>query len=116
MLATRLIEAGVRFVTVLLEGWDTHQDNFNTLGRKLLPTFDQSFSAMLNRLDQQGLLASTSILVTGEFGRTPKINKNAGRDHWARAMCALMAGGHVSAGQVIGGTDVDHDETDDDDE
>ena len=105
MLATRLIEAGVRFVTVLLEGWDTHQDNFNTLGRTLLPNFDQCFSAMLNRLDEQGLLSSTSILVTGEFGRTPKVNPQAGRDHWARAMCALMAGGSVSAGQVIGSTD-----------
>ncbi|MCA9140580.1 MAG: DUF1501 domain-containing protein [Planctomycetales bacterium] len=105
MLATRLIEAGVRFVTVLLEGWDTHQDNFNTLGRQLLPDFDQSFSAMLDRLDRQGLLDSTSILVTGEFGRTPKVNSNAGRDHWARAMCALMAGADVRAGQVIGSTD-----------
>ena len=105
MLATRLIEAGVRFVTVLLEGWDTHQDNFNTLGRELLPGFDQSFSAMLDRLESQGLLASTSILVTGEFGRTPKVNKNAGRDHWSRAMCALMAGGAVRPGQVIGSTD-----------
>jgi hypothetical protein len=104
MLATRLIEAGVRFVTVLLEGWDTHQDNFNTLGRELLPNFDQSFSAMLDRLGDQGLLKSTSILVTGEFGRTPKVNDNAGRDHWARAMCALMAGGNVSGGQVIGKT------------
>lgn len=105
MLTTRLIEAGVRFVTVLLEGWDTHQDNFNKLGRDLLPSFDQSLSSMLDRLDEQGLLASTSVLVTGEFGRTPKVNKNAGRDHWARAMCALMAGGSVSPGQVVGSTD-----------
>lgn len=105
MLATRLVEAGVRFVTVLLEGWDTHQDNFNTLGRQLLPNFDQSFSAMLNRLSDRGLLDSTSILVTGEFGRTPKINGNSGRDHWARAMCALMAGGSVRPGQVVGSTD-----------
>jgi hypothetical protein len=104
LLATRLIEAGVRFVTVLLEGWDTHQDNFNTLGRELLPNFDQSFSAMLDRLDEQGRLASTSILVTGEFGRTPKVNGNAGRDHWARAMCALMAGGNTVPGQVLGAT------------
>jgi hypothetical protein len=104
MLATRLVEAGVRFVTVLLEGWDTHQDNFNTLGRQLLPNFDQSFSAMLDRLDEQGLLKSTSILVTGEFGRTPRVNANAGRDHWAQAMCALMAGGSVVGGQVIGRT------------
>ncbi|MEQ9410348.1 MAG: DUF1501 domain-containing protein [Fuerstiella sp.] len=105
MLATRLIEAGVRFVTVLLEGWDTHQDNFNTLGRQLLPDFDQSFSAMLDRLEERGHLDSTSILVTGEFGRTPKVNGNAGRDHWARAMCALMAGGSVRPGQVVGRTD-----------
>lgn len=105
MLATRLIEAGVRFVTVLLEGWDTHQDNFNTLGRELLPNFDQSLSAMFDRLGERGLLESTSILVTGEFGRTPKINGNAGRDHWARAMCALLAGGSVRPGQIIGGTD-----------
>jgi hypothetical protein len=105
MLATRLIEAGVRFVTVLLEGWDTHQDNFNTLGRSLLPNLDQSLSAMLGRLQETGRLASTSVLVTGEFGRTPKINQNVGRDHWARAMCALMAGGSVLPGQVIGATD-----------
>ncbi len=105
MLTTRLIEAGVRFVTVLLEGWDTHQDNFNTLGRELLPNLDQSLSAMFDRLDEPGLLASTSILVSGEFGRTPKVNKNAGRDHWARAMCALMAGGSVTGGQVVGSTD-----------
>jgi hypothetical protein len=105
MLTTRLIEAGVRFVTVLLEGWDTHQDNFNTLGRELLPKLDQSLSAMLDRLDGQGRLASTSILVTGEFGRTPQVNKNAGRDHWSRAMCSLMAGGDVRAGQVVGSTD-----------
>lgn len=105
LLTVRLIEAGVRFVTVLLEGWDTHQDNFTTLGGELLPNFDQSFSAMLDRLSLQGLLQSTAILVTGEFGRTPKINKNAGRDHWARAMCALLAGGSIQAGQVVGSTD-----------
>ena len=90
---------------MLLEGWDTHQDNFNTLGRDLLPSFDQSLSAMLDRLAERGLLDSTSILVTGEFGRTPKVNKNAGRDHWARAMCALMAGGDVHGGQVVGKTE-----------
>lgn len=105
MLTTRLIEAGVRFVTVLLEGWDTHQDNFNQLGRNLLPSLDQSLSAMFDRFSEKGLMESTSILVTGEFGRTPKVNKNAGRDHWAQAMCALMAGGSVHAGQVLGSTD-----------
>ena len=105
LLTTRLVEAGVRFVTVLLEGWDTHQDNFNQLGRELLPNFDQSLSAMLDRLSEQGRLNSTAVFVTGEFGRTPKVNKNAGRDHWSRAMCSLMAGGDVQAGQVIGETD-----------
>jgi hypothetical protein len=105
LLATRLVEAGVRFVTVLLEGWDTHQDNFNALGRNLLPGLDQSLSAMLDRLDETGRLAATALLVTGEFGRTPRVNGNAGRDHWARAMCALLAGGSLRAGQVIGATD-----------
>ncbi len=105
MLTTRLIESGVRFVTVLLEGWDTHADNFNTLGRELLPRLDQSLSALFDRLKEQGRLESTSILVTGEFGRTPKVNAGAGRDHWARAMNALMLGGDVKTGQVIGETD-----------
>lgn len=105
LLATRLTEAGVRFVTVLLEGWDTHQDNFNTLGRSLLPDLDQSLSAMFDRLAASGRLATTTVLVTGEFGRTPKVNGNAGRDHWARAMCALMAGGSVKPGHVAGATD-----------
>ncbi len=105
LLTTRLVEAGVRFVTVLLEGWDTHEDNFGQLGRELLPRFDQSMSALLDRLDSQGLLDSTAVLVTGEFGRTPKVNGRSGRDHWARAMCSLMAGGTVRGGQVIGASD-----------
>ena len=105
LLATRLIEAGVRFVTVLLEGWDTHQDNFNTLGRQLLPDLDQSLSAMMDRLQEAGRMESTAILVTGEFGRTPKVNGNAGRDHWSRAMSSLMLGGSVRGGQVLGATD-----------
>ena len=105
LLTVRLVEAGVRFVTVLLDGWDTHADNFNTLGRDLLPRFDQSLSALLDRLHQRGRLDSTAVFVTGEFGRTPKINDRAGRDHWARAMCSLMAGGDIQGGQVIGKTD-----------
>ncbi len=105
MLTSRLIESGVRFVTVLLKGWDTHQDNFNKLGHELLPRFDQSMTALLDRLGSKGLLDSTSILVTGEFGRTPKVNGKAGRDHWARAMCAMMAGGSTNCGHVIGATD-----------
>jgi hypothetical protein len=105
LLTVRLIEAGVRFVTVLLDGWDTHADNFNTLGRDLLPKFDHSMSALLARLQERGRLNSTAVFVTGEFGRTPKVNGRRGRDHWPRAMCSLMAGGDIRGGQVVGATD-----------
>jgi hypothetical protein len=104
LLTARLIEAGVRFVTVLIEDWDTHQDNFNALAGRLLPPLDLGLAALFDRLGERGLLSSTSILVTGEFGRTPKVNGNAGRDHWARAMCALMAGAGIQPGQVFGAT------------
>ncbi|MEL6107564.1 MAG: DUF1501 domain-containing protein [Planctomycetota bacterium] len=104
MMTARLIEAGVRFVTVILEDWDTHQENFNELGGRLLPPLDQGLSAFLDRLTERGLLESTTVLVTGEFGRTPKINKKAGRDHWARAMTSLLAGAGVNTGQVVGRT------------
>jgi hypothetical protein len=105
LLACRLIEAGVRFVTVLVENWDTHRDNFKTLKSDLLPRFDQGLAALLTRLSDSGLLSSTAVLVTGEFGRTPKVNGQAGRDHWARAMFTLFAGGAIRAGQVVGATD-----------
>ena len=104
MMTARLVEAGVRFVTVILEDWDTHQENFNELAGRLLPPLDQGLSAFLDRLTERGLLQSTTVLVTGEFGRTPKINKKAGRDHWARAMASVLAGAGVSAGQVVGKT------------
>lgn len=108
LLAARLIEAGVHFVTVRLRpaefDFDTHQENFPRL-RTLLPPFDRGLAALLARLEERGLMGSTAIMVAGEFGRTPKINKTGGRDHWARAMCALMAGGDVRGGQVIGETD-----------
>jgi hypothetical protein len=102
LLATRLIEAGVRFVTVTLGGWDTHQGNFERLRTNLLPQLDDGLSGLLQTLDQKGLLDSTSVFVTGEFGRTPKVNQRAGRDHWARAMFVLLAGGGMKGGQVIG--------------
>ncbi|MFN9717336.1 MAG: DUF1501 domain-containing protein [Planctomycetota bacterium] len=104
LMTARLIEAGVRFVTVILEDWDTHQDNFSALAGRLLPPFDQGLSAFLDRLSHRGMLDSTTVMVTGEFGRTPKINQNAGRDHWARAMCGLLAGAGIQPGQVIGQT------------
>ena len=108
LLAARLIEAGVHFVTVRLRpaefDFDTHLDNFSRL-RALLPPFDTGLAALLDRLKERGLLEETALMVAGEFGRTPKINAQGGRDHWARAMFALMAGGDVQGGQVIGATD-----------
>lgn len=105
LLAARLIEAGVRFVTVVVDGWDTHKDNFNQMRRTLLPQFDLGYSALLDRLHDRRLLSSTVVLASGEFGRTPKVNGGAGRDHWARASVALLAGGAVRGGQVVGASD-----------
>jgi uncharacterized protein (DUF1501 family) len=104
LMTARLIEAGVRFVTVILEDWDTHENNFSMLGSKLLPPLDQGLAAFLSRLEERGLVDTTTVLVTGEFGRTPKVNSKAGRDHWARAMCSLLAGAGIKTGQVVGAT------------
>jgi hypothetical protein len=105
LLAVRLIDAGVRFVTVTFGGWDTHGGNFRKLKESLLPQLDDGLSALLTTLSAKGLLDSTAVCVTGEFGRTPKVNANAGRDHWPRAMTVLFAGGGVKPGQVIGASD-----------
>lgn len=108
LLALRLVEAGVRFVTVQLGGWDTHQDNFTRLKNQLLPKLDVGLSALFNGLADRGLLESTVVLTTGEFGRTPKINSRSeegGRDHYPRCMFMLLAGGGIQGGQVIGQSD-----------
>lgn len=108
LLAIRLIEAGVRFVSLSLGGWDTHTDNFTKLSTKLLPQLDAGLSSLYNGLTQRGLLESTSVMATGEFGRTPKINDRSaegGRDHYPRCMFMLMAGGGMRGGQVIGESD-----------
>ncbi|MHC4880458.1 MAG: DUF1501 domain-containing protein [Planctomycetota bacterium] len=108
LMGYRLIEAGVNLVQVNLgknSSWDTHRRNFVNLKRNLFPYFDQSVSALLDDLKQSGLLDSTLVIVTGEFGRTPKINKDAGRDHWGPVMTSLFAGGGVRGGNVIGTTD-----------
>ncbi|TWT55767.1 hypothetical protein KOR42_25780 [Thalassoglobus neptunius] len=106
LLASRLVEAGVRFVTVSTGGWDTHRDNWDKLKTNLLPSFDEGLSALLNGLEQKGLLESTAVYVTGEFGRTPKINQErGGRDHYPRCMFMLMAGGGISGGRVLGESD-----------
>jgi hypothetical protein len=103
--ARRLCEAGVRFVTIGFGGWDTHGQNFNNLKTKLLPQIDGPVSTLIADLADRGLLDRTVVYVAGEFGRTPKVNKNAGRDHWARSMGVLLAGGGLKRGYVHGGTD-----------
>ena len=102
--ARRLVEAGVRVVTVAYGFWDTHGNNFNHL-RNHLPTFDVGISALIEDIYARGLDERVTVVVWGEFGRTPKINKGAGRDHWAPVQTALMAGGGMRVGQVIGSTD-----------
>ncbi|MGE0609264.1 MAG: DUF1501 domain-containing protein [Pirellulales bacterium] len=104
LLARRLIEGGVRFVTVNFGGWDHHAKIWEGLER-MLPDFDQGFSALLDDMAERGLLDETLVLAFGEFGRTPKINKDNGRDHWGPAASLLFAGAGVQPGRVIGGTD-----------
>jgi hypothetical protein len=111
LLARRLIEAGTRFVTVVDTGWDHHQQIFKALpdayfpGSGKLPRLDQAYSALIEDLESRGMLEKTLVVLMGEFGRTPKINSQGGRDHWPRAGCALLAGGGVRGGQAIGETD-----------
>jgi hypothetical protein len=104
--ARRLVEAGVRFVTISLGGWDTHGRNFEALSKRLLPNLDQTLSSLVQDLSDRGMLDRTIVYCAGEFGRTPKINKNAGRDHWARSMAVMLAGGGFKRGYVHGSTDV----------
>ncbi|MEX2118280.1 MAG: DUF1501 domain-containing protein [Pirellulales bacterium] len=112
LLARRLVEAGVRLVQVNMGndlngeyGWDTHADNFNRLKQKLLPKFDPGFSALLDDLDERGLLADTLVVCMGEFGRTPRISKNAGREHWPHCYSVLLAGAGVQRGLEYGASD-----------
>ncbi len=104
LVARRLIEAGVQFVTVTDGGWDTHQNNFNSLKTRLLPKLDTGFSALLEDLHIRGMLDDTLVVWFGDFGRTPKVNPSAGRDHWATAGVACFAGGGIKPGQVVGQT------------
>ncbi len=104
LLARRLVEAGVRCVTLSYSFWDFHGQNFNN-ARADLPLLDQGVSALVEDLHQRGLERDVSVVVWGEFGRTPKINAQAGRDHWPNVSCALLAGGGMRTGQVIGTTD-----------
>ena len=104
LLARRLVERGVRFVTVNYGGWDHHAKIWDNLDKKL-PEFDRGFSALIDDMHTRGLLAETLVVCYGEFGRTPKLNKDIGRDHWGPAASLLFAGAGVQPGQVIGATD-----------
>lgn len=111
LVARRLVEAGVRVITVTwmlnhsTENFDTHFNHFKLMKKLLLPPVDRAFSALLEDLDRRGLLDSTMVAWTGEFGRTPRINKRAGRDHWAPVYSTVLAGGGVKGGRVIGRSD-----------
>jgi hypothetical protein len=104
LIARRLVEAGARVVTVAYGFWDTHGNNFGYL-REHLPLFDLGISALVEDIHARGLERDVTVVVWGEFGRTPRINKDAGRDHWPRVNSALLAGGGLRTGQVIGSTD-----------
>ncbi len=106
LMARRLVETGVPFVEVNLGGWDLHQDCFNRLQTKL-PELDVAMSALVEDLATRGLLDQTVVLWMGEFGRTPRINGNAGRDHWARSWSVALGGGGIEGGRVVGATNED---------
>jgi len=106
LLARRLVEVGVSWITVNYGGWDHHEKIFTGLKGSILRNLDQGLAALVNDLDDRGLLESTLVLALGEFGRTPKVNDRAGRDHWPHAMSVFMAGAGIPRGQIVGATDV----------
>lgn len=106
LLARRLVERGVSFVEVTLDGWDTHRDNFQQVAQ-LSSNVDNAFAALLSDLADRGLLESTLVVWQGEFGRTPKINENSGRDHWPKSWSTVLAGGGIRGGQALGKTSAD---------
>jgi len=105
LLARRLVEVGVSFVTVYTGGWDHHTKIFEAYRGSIMKNFDQGVAALIGDLDERGLLDNTLVIALGEFGRTPKVNKDGGRDHWPGAMSVLMAGAKIPRGQVVGATD-----------
>ncbi|HVY70506.1 MAG TPA: DUF1501 domain-containing protein, partial [Verrucomicrobiae bacterium] len=105
LMARRLVEVGVSWVTVYYGGWDHHVKIFDAYKGDHVKRMDLGMTALINDLDQRGLLDNTMVLLLGEFGRTPKVNKDGGRDHWPHAMSVLMAGAGIPRGQVVGATD-----------
>lgn len=104
LMARRLVESGVRFVSVTYGGWDMHTNIASGISNTL-PSFDQAYAALITDLEQRGLLDSTLVMISSEFGRTPKINQNAGRDHWPRVFSVVFAGGGFKKGLVYGSSD-----------
>jgi hypothetical protein len=113
LLARRLVESGVRFVTLTYGGWD-HHDNIERNMKRQAPAFDQGFAALIRDLERRGMLASTLVCVATEFGRTPKINPTAGRDHWPKVFSIVMAGGGIKGGIVHGSSNATASEPEDD--
>ena len=105
LMARRLVEAGVRCVSVDHSNWDTHDNNFAILKNSLVPSLDSAMSTLFRDLADRGMLDSTLVVITGEFGRTPRINKNAGRDHWGPSFTVILGGGGIKGGRVIGKSD-----------
>ncbi len=105
LMARRLVQAGVRVVTLNFGRWDFHEQNFSEAKNTHLPYFDQGLSALIDDLHAHGMADDVAVVAWGEFGRTPRINQNAGRDHWAGVGCGLLAGGGFRTGQMIGSTD-----------
>jgi len=105
LLGRRLVEAGVRLVTVDCRWWDTHVEGFDSMRNGFLPRWDRCFSALIEDLDQRGMLESTLVVAWGEFGRTPRVNKDRGRDHYPNVFSAALAGGPVKGGRVVGSSD-----------
>ncbi|MCO6042966.1 DUF1501 domain-containing protein [Aeoliella sp. ICT_H6.2] len=112
LLARRLVEAGARFVTMTYGGWDHHNQITGNM-RRLMPDFDRAYAALLSDLDERGLLDSTLVLVSSEFGRTPKINQDGGRDHWPKVFSVALAGGGVHRGSIVGSSGATATEPDD---
>lgn len=107
LMARRLVETGVPFIEVDLGGWDMHQNIFQTLSTNKLPELDRAMSALSEDLEQRGLLEDTAIIWMGEFSRTPRINGNTGRDHWARSWSVVVGGGGMNGGIAVGATNAD---------
>jgi uncharacterized protein (DUF1501 family) len=113
LMARRLVAAGVRFVTLTYGGWDMHTGITQGM-RRSVPSLDQALAALINDLSRTGLLSSTLVMVSSEFGRTPKINKDAGRDHWPKVFSVMLAGGGIKGGLVYGASNSTASEPDSD--